>query len=39
VDVEKLKEKVQQDIDMVKNWKPGANRFNMAQKAEVPFKQ
>lgn len=39
VDIIKLKENVQADIDMVKNWKPGTNKFNMAQKTEVPFKQ
>jgi thymidylate kinase len=39
VDMEKLKENVQADIDMVKNWKPGSNPFKAAQKTEVPFKQ
>jgi hypothetical protein len=39
VDMEKLKEKVQQDIDMVKEWKPGTHKFTITQRTEVPFKQ
>jgi len=39
VDVIKLKEKVQQDIDMVINWKPGANKLNMSGNTEKPFKE
>lgn len=39
VDVEKLKTKVQEDIDIVTNWKPGENNLNMSGKTEVPFKQ
>ena len=39
VDVEKLKEKVQQDIDMVVKWKPGMNKLNMNGKTEIPFKE
>lgn len=39
VDVNKLKEKVQQDIDMVIKWKPGENKLNMSGNTERPFKE
>jgi hypothetical protein len=39
VDVNKLKEKVQQDIDMVIKWKPGQNNLRINGNTEVPFKQ
>lgn len=39
VDVEKLREKVQQDIEIARNWKPGGNKLNRRQHTEVPFKQ
>jgi hypothetical protein len=39
VDVEKLKTKVQHDIDMVIKWKPGQNKLMPNGNTEVPFKQ
>jgi hypothetical protein len=39
VDVEKLKTKVQQDIDMVVKWKAGQNKLIPNGNTEVPFKQ
>ena len=39
VDVNKLKTKVQADIDMVIEWKPGANKLNMNGNTEKPFKE
>jgi hypothetical protein len=39
VDVEKLKENVQHDIDMVRNWKPGTNKLTISDRTETPFKQ
>jgi len=39
VDVEKLKEKVQQDIDLVVKWKPGAIKLNTNGNTERPFKE
>lgn len=39
VDVEKLKTKVQEDIIMVTNWKPGQNKLTPNGNTEVPFKQ
>ena len=39
VDVEKLKQKVQHDIDMVRNWKPGEVKLRTNGNTEVPFKQ
>ncbi|MES1218498.1 MAG: hypothetical protein ABUT20_23530, partial [Bacteroidota bacterium] len=39
MDVNKLKEKVQRDIDMVETWKPGANKLNTSGNTESPFKQ
>ena len=39
VDVEKLKEKVKQDTDIVIKWKPGANQLRINGNTEVPFKK
>ena len=39
VDVDKLKAKVQEDIDMVSKWKPGQNKLTPNGNTEVPFKQ
>ena len=39
VDVEKLKIKVQHDIDMVVKWSPGQNKLKPNGNTEVPFKQ
>lgn len=38
VDMEKLKANVQRDIDMVREWKPGANKLNSNQRTEAPFR-
>jgi hypothetical protein len=39
VDVEKLKQNVQYDIDLVTDWKPGAIKLRTNGNTEVPFKQ
>ena len=39
VNVEKLKVKVQEDITIVMNWKPGENKLKVNGNTEVPFKQ
>jgi hypothetical protein len=39
VDVEKLKNKVQEDIALVNNWKPGLGQLKASGTTEVPFKQ
>ncbi|MBK5271507.1 MAG: hypothetical protein JJE22_10890, partial [Bacteroidia bacterium] len=39
VDVNKLKENVQHDIDMVAKWKPGAIKLNPNGNTERPFKE
>jgi hypothetical protein len=38
VDVDKLKANVQKDIDMVREWKPGAVKLGATQRTEAPFK-
>ncbi len=39
VDVEKLKLNVQNDIDIVRNWKPGPGKLAINGNTEVPFRQ
>ncbi|MBK5271517.1 MAG: hypothetical protein JJE22_10950 [Bacteroidia bacterium] len=39
VDINKLKEKVQQDIDMVVKWKPGVIKLSTNGNTEKPFKE
>lgn len=39
VDVEKLKKNVEEDINIVKNWKPGSGQLKTNGNTEVPFKQ
>jgi len=38
VDVNRLKQNVQHDIDIVTGWKPGKDKLNMNQGTEVPFR-
>jgi hypothetical protein len=39
VDVDELKQKVEQDVEMVKSWIPGKNNLTTNDRTEVPFRQ
>lgn len=39
VDADKLKVNVEEDINIVRNWKPGVNKLKINGNTEIPFKQ